>query len=261
MINFQQPSESLDFSSEQSKKRIEQTTNLFGEELTKRLLCFCLYLMGANRIKAAAAVDLPKGSFFTLLNRIKKNGFLGFADRRRREAFPLVPKSDPISPQQPSATVCVHDDKIEVELSGSHRMTIPAADALRSRITIISLVCEGILSTTEASKVLHCSVPHISKLCKKLQEGCAEDFIDQRKGQQSDYKITPEIKHMLIAQTAAHVITGKSTSSLAITKAINEQVNIELTDRTVRQHMHNLGLNKLKNTLPSLIEALKKNFG
>jgi predicted RND superfamily exporter protein len=83
-------------------------------------------------------------------------------------------------------------------------------------------------------------------------------LIDKRKGQIQDYRFTPEIKAELIQQVAANAITGKPTSSRAVSEQINQRCNLVLPDRTVRLHMKKLGLPKISKTLPTLVEDLKK---
>jgi hypothetical protein len=83
-------------------------------------------------------------------------------------------------------------------------------------------------------------------------------LIDKRKGQIQDYRFTPEIKAELIQQVAANAITGKPTSSRAVSQHIKKRCNLVLPDRSVRLHMNKLGLPKILNSLPALVEDLKK---
>jgi repressor of nif and glnA expression len=57
---------------------------------------------------------------------------------------------------------------------------------------------------------------------------------------------------------AARAVTGHSASSAVLAEQVNERTGAGLSARTVRWHIGNLGLANIRNTLPQLVEALKK---
>ena len=63
---------------------------------------------------------------------------------------------------------------------------------------------------------------------------------------------------MIIQQLAARAVTGHSTSSAVLAEQVNERTQAGLSARTVRWHIRNLGLTNIRNTLPQLVESLKK---
>ena len=105
----------------------------------------------------------------------------------------------------------------------------------------------------------NCPRPYPSEILNtKMHKADVYSLIDKRKGQIQDYRFTSEIKAELIQQVAANAITGKPTSSRAVSEQINQRCNLVLPDRSVRLHMKKLGLPKISKSLPTLVEDLKK---
>lgn len=255
MSNCRIKPSSLDFSADKSEVRIKQASKLFGIPLIKRILAFALYLMGADRKALAQRLELPTGTVYSLLNRISKKGFYGLEDHRRKKA-PLP--QEKVTPE-PSVQTAVDSAETRISMSGDYCLKIPLDDTLRSRTVILSLADNGILDNQTAAELLSCSTGYVSALLQTLRKEGACGLIDQRNGQQSDYKITAQVKEQVIAQTAAHILTGRPASSAEITKELNSRTELNLSDRTVRQHMSKMALTNLKKTLPSLIDTFKKN--
>ena len=118
----------------------------------------------------------------------------------------------------------------------------------------------GILKNSEIAELLDISKAQVSNLSKGLIENDVLSLIDKRKGQQKDYVINKDVKSEMIQQYVANLVTGKSTSSNNITKQVNEVCKTDISDRTIRQHISKIGLNKVKRTLPELLKELKKNL-
>ena len=117
----------------------------------------------------------------------------------------------------------------------------------------------GFLTVKETSAILGLTERHVRELNKMLQKNDIMSLIDKRQGQQKDYIFTEDIKAELIQQYSANIISGRSTSSREISKQLNEACNCNISDRSVRHYILKLGLNKIKNTLPNLLDELKKN--
>jgi len=83
-------------------------------------------------------------------------------------------------------------------------------------------------------------------------------LLDQRGGQKQAYRVPAEVKAEIIQQFAADVITGGPTSGDMISAALKDRCRISVPARTVRHHMANLGLTKIKHSLPELVAAVKK---
>ena len=82
--------------------------------------------------------------------------------------------------------------------------------------------------------------------------------MDKRQGQKQDYRVGPEIKAQIIQQFAARTVTGLSTSSDVLATVISADSDTPLSPRTVRWHIEKLGLGNIKESLPELVNTLKK---
>ena len=66
-------------------------------------------------------------------------------------------------------------------------------------------------------------------------------------------------KAEIIQQLAARAVTEHPTASDMLAEQVNERTQSRLSARTVRGHIRNLGPADMRNTLPELVETLKKN--
>jgi hypothetical protein len=66
------------------------------------------------------------------------------------------------------------------------------------------------------------------------------------------------VKGELVQQFAVDIITSGKTSGEKISNELKERCNILLPARTVRHHLAQMGLGKIKRSLPQLLVALKK---
>ena len=124
---------------------------------------------------------------------------------------------------------------------------------------MLSLLNADLLSITEVATVLELSSSHSRELAGKLSNSDVIDaLVDKRQGQKQDYRVGPEIKAEIIQQFVARTVTELSTSSDELAKAISENSETSLSPRTVRWHIEKLGLDKIKKSLPELVNALKK---
>lgn len=243
----------VSLSSERAAARWEGASKLLGEKVVVRLLAFCLFLLGAERQQIASRLGLPLGTLLSLLTRISRLGLAAFEDRRMRRS-----KFLPAAAVTAEATVTVGDKYLVIDLGMGRRLAIPSQNVLQVRVIVLTLVCNGVLTSEVAAEALGCTAAHVRTLCRKLTAEGARALLDQRRGQKQDYRITQEIKSELVVQVAAHALAGNSTSSTAVTDSLNERMQWQLSDRTVRLHMEKLGLAGVAESLPRVVEALKK---
>ncbi len=74
----------LSFSPELSSKRLSKAQLIFGKKVIQRIICFCLYILGVQRIEISKAVKLPENTVRTMLKTILRDGFEAFFDRRKK---------------------------------------------------------------------------------------------------------------------------------------------------------------------------------
>jgi len=245
----------IEFSSTHSEKRIKNVSELLGASVLKRLLAFALFLLGANREEIARRLSIPLGTFFSLLNRIAQQGLPAIEDRRRRHSRFLPPSTQDRSKME----ISLSEAEIIVDFAIREKtVRIPVQNSLQASVFLLTLVQNGLLSRTAVAKVLGYSPTHIERLAKPLESGDVHALLDRRKGQMQPYRVTVDVKAELIQQFAADVIARGTTSGIAISAELQERCNMTVPARTVRHHMANLGLARIKHSLPELVDTVKK---
>jgi hypothetical protein len=243
----------IKFSEFYSEKRITLANDVIGKKMIKWIIAFALYLCGASRKAAAESQNLSYDTFKSLTQRIEKEGLSAFFDKRFT-ATPTI-KQKPILKAQAG----FYDDYLIINLGITGlSLKIPAKNSIQIKTVLFSLYENNLLDKHIVSDLSGYSPLYTQRLNKKLQENDAAILIDNRQGQKTDYVVTPEIKAEIIQQYAANTATCKKTSSQALSADLKERCNIDLPARTIRLHIKKLGLSKIKQTLPGLIESLKK---
>lgn len=247
----------LEFSPTKSEERINRALQVFPKGLLMRLLAFALYLLGLDRKAVAALVCTAEESVKTAIRFVMRDGFPALRDRRRSEAPPvaIAPLSSPrISVKRDGEWYVVGFGPI------GNTLKIPVSFQIQARTVLLSLVNAGLLSVPETAAVLGIHTSHCRELARKLaSHDVVESVVDKRQGQKRDYLVGPEQKAEIILQLAARAITGQSTSSDVLAQVINDRLQAKLAARTIRWHIQKLGLSHIKETLPQLVEMLKKN--
>lgn len=245
----------LEFSPEKAQERINRALQVFPRRVLMRVLAFALHLLGARRSAVAAMVQLPEESLKTVLRLVFRDGFAALRDRRCSDVVPVARAT----PSPSAITVRRASDGRIVDFGPNARLEIPLAHTIQARAVLLSLLNAGLLGVPETASVLGMSAAHCRELARKLvSHDVVDALVDKRQGQKRDYRVGPEQKAEIIQQVAARIVTGHSTSSEVVAERVNERTRARLSARTVRWHLHHLGLANLNNTLPQLVESLKK---
>lgn len=246
----------LTFSAAHADKRLGAAYRTLGEAVVKRLLAYALFLMGAKREDIAAHLALPLGTLLSLLTRIGHRGVAAIEDRRRRPPAIWSPAPATVPPPQ----VTLSGSSLQVTL-GTPGVTVsmPRHHTLQTKVVLLTLLDSGVLDRAQVAQLLGYSLAHVARLAQRLAAGDATALVDQRQGQQHDYRITAAVKAELVQQFAVDVITRGHTSGAAIAAELQTRCQIRVSPRTVRHHLARLGLPRIKATLPPLLAALKKN--
>lgn len=244
----------LTFSAANSQARIHTALKVFPHLLLMRILAFALHLLGARRKAVAALVEMPEESVKTSLRLVLRDGFPALRDRRLAAAPTVAP---PTPPQ-----ISVHHDQVGWTVQfGTQGATlkIPFSHPLQARTVLLSLFNAGVLSAQQCASALGISAAHCRALAAKLvHHDVAQSLFDKRAGQQRDYRVGPQQKAEIIQQLTARAVTGHSTSSAVLAELVNQRTQAGLSARTIRWHIRQLGLANIRNTLPQLVESLKK---
>lgn len=251
--------QNVDFSPQQSQKRIEKALQVLPSLVLKRILFFSLYLLGAKQNVIASLFEIPQESIKTAIGRVMKDGFSALRDRRESKADLVEILSDQ---QKIEASVLIENGFYTITFAGRshHQLKIPKGHKVLLRSVLLSLLQANLLTIQKVSSVLGISVAHCRELIAKLADSDVTDvLVDKRKGQKQDFRVDLKVKGELIQNFAARSVAGYSISSESLTNVINATQNTTISARTIRWHMNKLGLMKIKKSLPKLVEALKKN--
>lgn len=245
----------IEFSSEKSHERINKALQVFPHKVLMCILGFALHLLGAKRKIAAELVGIPQESLKTAVSRIYRDGFSALRDRRH-SVTPAVARS----PACQQITVQQNNEGWLIEFgSNGNKLTIPGNHRVHARTIILSLHNAGVLSLSQSALALGICDAHCRELSRKLTDhDVADVLIDKREGQKQDYRVGTEQKAELIKQLVARIITGHSTSSEVLAEQVNKQTGAQVSARTIRWHIHHLGLCGIRKSLPQLVETLKK---
>lgn len=246
---------SLTFSPRLSETRMVRAQESFGVGAIRRLLCFALYLLGLDRSAIGRALGMPADTAKSIIKAVNQNGFAAFEDRRRS-----VSRFRPPAPvKKPPVTIREEGRDVVVDFGiPDTRIRLSRDDSLQMKIILLSMVNSGLLSTRKAADALRLTMTHTGVLARRLREQGSQSLLDQRKGQQHDFVVTPEVKAELIQQFAVDIMTSGRTSSSGISGKLKERCSIVISERTVRHHLARMGLRGIKRSLPQLVAAVKK---
>ena len=243
------------FSPDLASARIARACEFFGTSVVRRVLCWALYLLGVDRTTIAQLMQIPRNTVKSFLKAIKRDGLPALEDRRRKSSSFLPP----VLPPPPPVKVYRNDNNVIIDLGTEQYITIATSKPLQLRTVILSFLNNKLISTAEAAGALSLSVSQVQNLARTLDGNDADGLLDSRKGQMTDYRVGPAVKAELIQQFTVDIITQGRTSGRQLAKELQQRCQIEISERTVRYHLAQLGLPNIKKSLPQLIAAIKKN--
>lgn len=246
---------SLAFSEAHSDNRVKAACKTLGEGIVKRVLAFALFLMGAKREDIAQHLSIPLGTLFSLLTRISKQG-LGAVEDRRHSHSEFLPV---LEFRTPRVEVTSTESGIVVEFgAGGPAVSIPISNVLQTRLFLLTLLQNALVDRPQVARLLGYSSTHTGRMARQLAQDDVPVLLDKRRGQQEDYRITPEVKAELVQQFAVDIIARGRTSGEAISAELRDRCDIAIPARTVRYHLARMGLPAIRHSLPQLLEAVKK---
>ena len=242
------------FSKSISEKRIQLACQLFGIKIVNRIIGIALFLLGGNRERISDFLKIPPGTFFSFLTRFHREGVNALLDQREKQ---IELKSS--QPRPRNLELIFGDHKIDINvLSNNKQLVVVPSNFLQFKTLVLSFMSSGFLSVKEVSEHLGVSERHVRDLANNLRSGDIETLIDKRKGQQKDYAFGEDVKAEIIQQFVVNLINKRPTVSSKITQQVNEACHSILSERAMRQHLSKPGLHKIKESLPKLLEEIKK---
>lgn len=244
------------FSARQCKKRMEKATRTLGTAVVIRIIAFALYLLGARRIPLAGFVHMAPDTVKSLMTRLLSDGLPALEDRRRAGA--IVVQSEPEPVEEKQVELGIEGKNLVVDFDSHGKVEIQRSNSVQCRTFLLTLHLGGMLTASQVAEGLGLSKDRVRTLKKKLTQNDVQGLLDQRRGQQQDYRMTSQIKAELIQQFVLNTVTNAGTSSRQLQKDLEQRCQVELKDRTIRDHVAKLGLHTIGSSLRQLLDEVKK---
>lgn len=250
----------LDFSPDLADSRTKDAEAVFGEALVLRLTIFMLFVLGLKRSHIAQVLGVAPGTIRTLVRRVMATGLQGFVDHRGGGGGTVLAPPVPVPVRAAAAPALVlhlapNEDTLTVSGGDLH---LPTGNEMQRKVVLLSLMGEGLLSAEDVARVLQMSVSHIHRLHRELFASDVEAVLDKRRGQLQDYRVTRELKGEMIAEFVLELATSGRASSIAVANRLRENGATTVSERTVRHHLERLGLNRVKASLATGLQTIKK---
>ena len=243
------------FSHKLQKQRLTQAQGVLGEKVVRRIICFALYLLGVDRSSIADLMRIPPGTIRSVVRAILHDGLPALEDRRRIASTLFLP------PQKRTMKIEVQTEQqgVSVDFDTMCRLEIPRENNLQTRVVLLTMLRQGLVSTRDVSEVLGLSAVHTLNLARKLYTDDVPALIDKREGQKQEYRFTAEVKAELIQQFVLDLVADGRVSGKLLSEHLKQRCKLSLSGRSIRDHIAKLGLSRIKKSLPDLLKGLKKN--
>jgi len=237
-----------------SQQRMAKAQKILGTKVVNRIICFALYLLGVDRKSISDLLKTPPGSVRSIIRAVFHSGLPAFEDRRRSRATFLLPQER----KSPKATVRIQEEWIIIDWGDSIQIKIPRQNPLQAKVILLTMLNNDLLNTREVAEALGISTAHVLNLARGLHTDDIPVLIDKRQGQQQEYRFTPEVKAEVIQQFVLDVVVEGRTSGKRLSEHLQERCKLSLSDRSIRHHVKELGLARIKKSLAPLLSEVKK---
>lgn len=257
ILNFQQ----FKVSSLKQQTRIAVAEEVLGKRTVERLLAFSSYLLGYSRKDIAETFNYTVPGLSSLVQRVHNNGPEAFMYSQGPKQQPVLEKSndDLTVSTQPKETIAskIIDSSITIIIKKPTIVEVPFNSAnVSDQIFIMKCQQAGIFTIQQAADILNKTSNQVQNMKRKLKDtGGVAAVIDQRRGQQQFYKFNKAAQSELLYCFIEDLIENRSISSIRIHQKLINKLDIEITDRMIRNHLERLGLLQIKT---NLVELAKK---
>ncbi len=253
MINYQ---EDLEFSKLRSAKRLAIARKVLGEKIVNRLIALALYLLGGDRQAIANFLRMPLDTLKSFFKRANVEGIAALQDGRRKQA--LGGGGKPEKRKVTKSVLAFEGDELIVSFEGQN-LRMRKENSIQCKTVLLTLWRNGVIPLKEVAGAMGISRDHCRKMSGRLNQDDVAGLMDQRKGQQQEYRVGAEEKAELIQQFVIDLTTQGKTSSGQLANHLNERCQMELSSRTIRLHLNKLGLARVKDSLLKVLQKAKKN--
>jgi transposase len=251
ILNFQE----LPASEVKSRSRIAAAEEALGKREVERVLAFSSYLFGFSRQDVAQAFNYTVPGLMSMIQRVFDEGPHAFMQTQgpRPASSPSPVPRESAAPTK-STEAEVRDQIMSLKLNAPMTLEIPF-DPTRPADQIFILKCQsaGLLRVQQVADFLNKTPNQIQHMRRKLEDtGSVEAVSDLRQGQQQAYKFTEEAQSELLYHLFEDLVEFRSISSIRIHDKIQKAIKLEVSDRTIRNYLDELGLPRVKERLIDL---------
>lgn len=256
ILNFQE----LPASEVKSRSRVAAAEEALGKREVERMLAFSSYLFGLSRQDVAQAFHYTVPGLMSMIQRVFEQGSQAFMQTQgpRPVASPSTAPRESVAPTksvpQGGIEAAVRDQVMSLKLNAPMTLEIPF-DPTRPADQIFILKCQsaGLLRVQQVATFLNKTPNQIQHMRRKLEEtGSVEAVSDLRQGQQQAYKFTEEAQSELLYHVFEDLVEFRSISSIRIHNKMQKTLKLEVSDRTIRNYLDELGLPRVKERLIDL---------
>jgi len=256
ILNFQE----LTASEVKSRSRIAAAEEALGKRDVERMLAFSSYLFGFSRQDVAQAFNYTVPGLMSMIQRVFEEGPQAFMQTQgpRPLSSPSTAPRESAAPTKSIEAIDaeVRDQVMSLKLNAPMTLRIPF-DPARPADQIFILKCQsaGLLRVQHVADFLNKTPNQIQHMRRKLEAtGSVEAVSDLRQGQQQAYKFTEEAQSELLYHVFEDLIESRSISSIRIHDKIQKALKLEVSDRTIRNYLDDLGLPRVKERLIDLVK-------
>lgn len=255
--NFQQ----YKVSSLKQQTRIAVAEQALGKRTVERLLAFSSYLFGYSRKDIAETFNYTVAGLSSLVQRVHNNGVEAFMYSQGPKSTPgLERKNDDLTVSTKPKDIMeskIIDSSITIIIKKPTVVEVAFNNAnVSDQIFILKCQQAGIFTIQQAADILNKTSNQVQNMKRKLKDtGGVAAVIDQRRGQQQFYKFSQAAQLELLYCFIEDLIENRSISSIRIHQKLINKLDIEITDRMIRNHLERLGLLQIKT---NLVELAKK---
>ena len=143
--------QNLVFSTRLAENRMNQAQQLFGSRVIQRILCYALYLLGANRKAIGQALDMSPETSKSIIKVINRDGLVALEDRRRQFSS-FLPQA---SPEPQPFTLREEEDHIVIDFGTSGRiLKISREDPLQVKTILLLMLNGGLLTKRQVAEAV-----------------------------------------------------------------------------------------------------------
>ncbi len=233
------------------QKRLDRATESLGEDVVRKILGYSLYILGYTSDCIFQKTNISESGLRLIVQELYQNGVERFVDKRKNQSY--TDCKEVSTKSMPASCIKISEDKdkdiIEFSSTSPIFLQIKKSDKLgKKALSIILLDCK-LISIKDTLGILKCRRQAIYRNHKDYKSMGVKGLVDNRVGQQKDYKYGEEMKSKIIKDFFSTIINGHIPSKTSITEHLNQAGLPSCSERSIARHLRNFGLTEYKENI------------